>query len=553
MGPGLPSRKVTVMNQWIQNAIKASGRECEISGEGDFGANLFQVAINTTKEAASIDMGQSLIPPEVRESINRKAKAGTPLSGYETQLMAKEQERIKGVVTQHYKEKTSKEKADKALPSIKAQTKVSIKAGANEFEKQFPTIAGDFGTLTRVLNQMNPQVIAELKARGWFPKKKRSWLSKVGGAIGDGFKAAGKVATAPLDVATDVLEEIPVLGGPLSTLTSAGSELVNTPFSVAGQVVQGKPIDKAIINEFKKDLSAAKTVVVYVQVVVSFVPGVGQGLSGVIGASVALAEGKRITEALVEGVKSSLPGGPITAAALDVAMAAAQGKPIDEIAINIIPIPKSQKDLLIRAAKVAKDVAAGKKVEAIAYEQVMQQLPSKLQDGIAAGIALGGAKLLQANNDKDVPKALPKLKDIGDIIADDTPVLKAGLSRIKDADQQSGFKIGVGASKYIVSPYQFQVMRGKLSPKQKLGFDIAMSEHVGNLTRKKPKKKEDPQTRFRRNVAKGLEGAEKKQKEQVSRSLAYKPQDIVVILPPQQSFLDWAVSGISSTLKEVFT
>ena len=69
-------------------------------------------------------------------------------------------------------------------------------------------------------------------------------------------------------------------------------------------------------------------IVVFVQLVqvgVSFIPGIGEGLSAVIGAGLALAEGKSITDALIAAALSALPGGPLVAMAASIATEAIAG------------------------------------------------------------------------------------------------------------------------------------------------------------------------------------------------------------------------------------
>ena len=69
-------------------------------------------------------------------------------------------------------------------------------------------------------------------------------------------------------------------------------------------------------------------IVVFVQLVqvgVSFIPGIGEGLSAVIGAGLALAEGKSITDALIAAALSALPGGPLVAMAASIATEAITG------------------------------------------------------------------------------------------------------------------------------------------------------------------------------------------------------------------------------------
>ena len=67
------------------------------------------------------------------------------------------------------------------------------------------------------------------------------------------------------------------------------------------------------------------TFVQLVQIGVSFIPGIGEGLSAVIGGALALAEGKSITDALIAAALSALPGGPVVQMAASIAAEAITG------------------------------------------------------------------------------------------------------------------------------------------------------------------------------------------------------------------------------------
>lgn len=89
--------------------------------------------------------------------------------------------------------------------------------------------------------------------------------------------------------------------------------------------------------DFEDVLEVAGDVLTAAQVVISFVPGVGQGINAAIAAGAALARGENIGDALVTGVKNALPGGPVAASAFDAAVAAgnaiARGENIGDVAL----------------------------------------------------------------------------------------------------------------------------------------------------------------------------------------------------------------------------
>ena len=83
-------------------------------------------------------------------------------------------------------------------------------------------------------------------------------------------------------------------------------------------------------------IKAVGPVLPYVQSVLSFVPGVGSGISAALGAAQALADGRRIDEAIVAAAKSAIPGGPLATTAFDAAWGLAHGRPVDSVALEAL-------------------------------------------------------------------------------------------------------------------------------------------------------------------------------------------------------------------------
>jgi hypothetical protein len=198
--------------------------------------------------------------------------------------------------------------------------------------------------------------------------------------IGKGAAALGRGIT-----------KIPVLG----TIVKAGTSLALLPARAASQLLQGKRIDRIAMDQLRGAVSGVKTLAPYVQTVISFVPGVGQGLSAGIGAGLALAQGQSITEAMLAAAKGALPGGPAAQAVFAVASGIAQGKRVDQIALNALPIPAAQKQMLVQGISAAKALADGKSVQQVAIDAAMRQLPPAMQKAAQVGLALGQAKSLQ--------------------------------------------------------------------------------------------------------------------------------------------------------------
>lgn len=208
-------------------------------------------------------------------------------------------------------------------------------------------------------------------------------------------KAVAKVVSTAKSAANTVarnVARIPVLG----KVINAGTSLMMLPAAAAAQLVQGRRIDRIAVDQFKSAIKNVRTVGPYAQTVISFVPGVGTGLSAGLGGAMALAEGQNITQALEAAVKSSIPGGPLAQAAFSVASGVMQGKPVDQIAVNALPISAQQKTLLTRGLHAARDLAAGKRVDTVLLDQAVRSLPPQVSKAIQIGTALGHAKNLQS-------------------------------------------------------------------------------------------------------------------------------------------------------------
>ena len=162
-----------------------------------------------------------------------------------------------------------------------------------------------------------------------------------GKALEAGGKAIAGTTEFVVDVTVDAagvvgkaISGIPYVGEPFYAAFDAGFA---GPFKLAQSIADGKRIDKAIYDRLKADVKNAQTLAPYAQAVVSLVPGVGTGIAGAIGAANALSKGRPIDEAVVAGIRGSVPGGPIGQAAFDVAMAGMQGKSIEDTALQAIP------------------------------------------------------------------------------------------------------------------------------------------------------------------------------------------------------------------------
>lgn len=348
------------------------------------------------------------------------------------------------------------------------------------------------------------------------------------GFIGKAIKAAGKGigsgikgAASGVNAVGKLAGKVPVIGGGLKgvfTLTIAG------PFNIADGIARGQRIDKVALNHLKTQVGAVKEVAPYAQMVIQIVPGVGQGLSGAIAASLALAQGQPISKAILEGLKGAIPGGPAAKAAFDVSSAVVSGKAIDQVALAALPLNDTQKKALSSALATAKAVASGQRVDHVVFDAAMKQLPAEVQKAVNIGVAVGQGQNLQKIAQANINvSAVGNLGKMGAAIANANPILKAGGQVLKDANSKQGFAIATGLmNEKGLKPIHITAIRAKLGPEQKKGFDMALSAHIGLANSKVPTKG-DAKAKFGFVVAQGMQGAPQNNKTGMMKTIAADP------------------------------
>jgi hypothetical protein len=334
-------------------------------------------------------------------------------------------------------------------------------------------------------------------------------------------RMVGRVVRRQTNVISRQLNRIPVVGSGLSSvfeLTSGG------PLKLASSVAAGDKIDKAAYKVLKDRVKAVQDVAPYVQTVVSFVPGVGQGISGAIGAANALSKGQPITQAIIAAARGAVPGGPIATAAFDVATAAIQGKPVDEAMLQAIPLPPEQKQYIIQGVLAAKDIAMGKKVDEAIFNRGRNVLPFEAQKALDIGVALAQGQKLQEIAKNAIPAVIPTLAKVGTQSAATNALFKVGSQHLTNTpDVQRGFHIGLGTAKYKATPTMLTAIRNNLAPNETKGFDLALSTKIGMLTAK-PSSGMSSKEKFGFFASAGMKGAPTKEKVAMVSTLVSHPE-----------------------------
>ena len=187
------------------------------------------------------------------------------------------------------------------------------------------------------------------------------------------------------------IKKVPIVGSPLASVYGVAI----APAALAESIASGARLDHALINNFKGQVADLKAIAPYAATVVSFVPGVGQGVSGAMGAALALANGQPLSAAVMSGIQGAVPGGTLAKGAFGAAAKLAQGKGIDEAALSALPLPDAQKAALKTALSVAAKISKGEKVSDTILTSALKQLPPDVAKAVHVGMAVGHAAKIQ--------------------------------------------------------------------------------------------------------------------------------------------------------------
>lgn len=328
------------------------------------------------------------------------------------------------------------DKAGPGLPRVFQNAFDDVEELNGDTIEEWSQIAGcacGFDNISGFWDDINPVHIVRSAAR---------WA---GHAVRDVRHAAGKAihaAAHAVDVASHAVAKIPIIGGPLHVVLDL------TPFKLADSIASGARLDHALLDEFKRHIAAARTIAPYAQTIVSFVPGIGTGVAAAIAAGSALAQGRPITEAVLDGIKGAVPGGAAGALAFDTAHALAMGK--------------SPTKAVLEAAR--------------------EQLPPEARPAFDIGMAVASGRKLQGalvDGVKAMGKEqLEKLAHVGIGELEKSPVMKAAHDLLPD-QARAGFKMGAGLLSHSGTPeLAILAARSKLGPVARHGFDAALTTYV---------------------------------------------------------------------------
>jgi hypothetical protein len=176
-------------------------------------------------------------------------------------------------------------------------------------------------------------------------------ISDVGRAVGNVAKAidkvvpVSKIAKGIGDIASAVDKVVPI------SLMVPGGIVMRFAGDTALRVARGENVLDAIGKAGKGAISDVRKGVQLASMVAGFVPGIGTAVGAALGAANALMNGEPITDAVIAAARGALPGGAIAQTAFDMAANVAKGQRIDEALLNTVRsrIPGGDSPL-IRAA-----------------------------------------------------------------------------------------------------------------------------------------------------------------------------------------------------------
>jgi hypothetical protein len=177
------------------------------------------------------------------------------------------------------------------------------------------------------------------------------------GDVGDWFSDAADAVGGAISDVGDFVTSIPVVGD----IAKAAYNL--SGIGIVVDIAGGGNVGDAIVSGFKDAAAGAVTYAKYGSLVASFVPGVGTGVAAALSAGSALAQGKPITQAVIDGVRAAVPGGVIAQAAFDIGAGLVQGKSITASALAAVRDQIPGGPLAQVGFDIAVSVVTGKKLQ----------------------------------------------------------------------------------------------------------------------------------------------------------------------------------------------
>lgn len=308
--------------------------------------------------------------------------------------------------------------------------------------------------------------------------KDGGFLQKVGHAVGSlagdaahAMNSVANVAGKAIDKAGQVVSHIPVIGKPLKAVIDLNP--VKAAGGLVSKIASGERLDHAFLETAKSQIHAIREVAPYAKMVASFVPGVGTGVAAALAAGTALADGRSITDAVIEGVKDAVPGGALGKSLVQAAVDITHGDSITDAAMHaaLSNLPAH----IQQAAQSAIALAKGKGVREAVLQAVRANLPPEAQKALEIGTAIGVARNIQSSVARELvkPAVVNKLVaavKIPKVLEPHTPKTAAGAK---------GYKAAIAlASHSGVTPTALAAARSGMTKEEQGGFDHGLKSYL---------------------------------------------------------------------------
>ena len=312
-------------------------------------------------------------------------------------------------------------------------------------------------------------------------------LKKAGHAVGK----AGRSVVKAVDKVGNLTKKVPIVGNAIHATYEMGT---GGPIKFAAKIVSDpKNIHKAAYNTFKDHVKSVQELAPYAAGVASMVPGVGTGIAGAISAGYALSKGRKIDQALKEGVKGAIPGGNVIQGGFNAAADLSAGKKVSDVQFD----PLLRKGG-VNAAQFKANVNASLNGDTSAMAAVNDDLKkiregagSDAEDAILTGIGVGFGEKLQNEHAKAAAQdyTIANLEKEG-IKQLKNPELKwgasptfwyafksKGMSYLNDLTY--GYKVGIGAMSFKLNEIVLPIFLKKMDNHAKeLGFFAGVAAYT---------------------------------------------------------------------------
>jgi hypothetical protein len=250
-------------------------------------------------------------------------------------------------------------------------------------------------------------------------------FSAIGNFVGNVVKTAGHaIGTVVHSIQNaagqvgKVIAKIPIIGGVISAVFNvAYSGAMGIVDLTVAIVIEGKRIDSAVLDSIKKEVKNFKQIAPYAQMVISVIPGIGQGVSAALSAGLALAEGQSIGEAIKAGLIGAIPGGPLIKAAVTMATETIEhvvkGERVDMgtlmqtaggVASSALGLPIAAKNVLMAGITTVGAIVQGQPLDKAVTDSAIKAMP--ISDQIKSAMTEATAITLDLANGKGLDRVL---------------------------------------------------------------------------------------------------------------------------------------------------